>query len=172
MKPILNDSMIADLVAKPKYLPRNWQRRLTLRRGKNDGHMRCTLTVECNGDEFLIKGRQSMQNMLDFSVILVYIDEDDNKYHLLRCNGVHPSEHTNIWEKLQGLPNHTFSPCCHVHQATQRYQESGLTIDGFAEPTIDYSDYWSAVDHFIKRCNFIDPDPKGPETMLLFGGSE
>lgn len=122
------------------------------------------------GQVFVIKCRQSTENPLDFSIILVWRDENGNEYRLLRCNGPHPSCHTNRWEKRKGIEGHTFGPCFHIHRATQRYQESDFEIDGFAEPTEVYSDYERAISHLVTLAGFVDPDPPRAPDPMLFGG--
>lgn len=88
----------------------------------------------------------------------MFLDKDGIEYRLRRYNGKHPSEHTNKWEKEHGYPDHTFSPAFHIHQATERYQEFGYPIDGFAERTTSYYDFHSALDRFIKDNNFKPPE--------------
>ena len=76
---------------------------------------------------------------------------------MIRCNGKHSSKHTNKWEKDKGQPDHTFGPAFHIHRATERYQESGYTIDGYAAVTSAYHDFHTAFDYFLKENNFIKP---------------
>lgn len=90
------------------------------------------------------------------------------EYILLRYNGKHPSKHTNKWEKENGLPDHTFAPAFHIHKATQRYQEGGYKIDGYAEVTTKYSDFHAAVEQFLVECNVKREDDK--QASLFEGG--
>ena len=87
-----------------------------------------------SGHDFQISIRVARDNVLDFSVILVFIEEG-SEYNLIRLNGRHKAEHTNMIERDAGLPNSGFKDVFHVHQATERYQLRGLKIEGFAEPT-------------------------------------
>jgi hypothetical protein len=91
-----------------------------------------------SGHKFSLVLRRNRHSPIDFSVVLAYIDDDGNDYILRRHNGAHPSKHTNQWEKMRGMPNFQLPICFHVHQATERYQQAGLKIDGFAERTEKY----------------------------------
>ena len=170
MSQVLTDSEIAELTARPKQLPIRWRTRLNLRQRNGDAHRRRDLPLGNDAESFVIKCRQSAINPLDFSIVLVYLDKAKNLYRLLRCNGKHPSQHTNRWERQQGQNGHTFGPCFHIHQATQRYQEADLEIDGFAQPTEAYSDYDSALDYFVRISGCVDPEPRTPSSADLFGG--
>jgi len=76
---------------------------------------------------------------------------------LIRCNGKHSSKHTNKWEKDKGQQDNTFGPAFHIHRATERYQESGYPIDGYATVTSAYYDFNTAFNHFINEYNFMKP---------------
>jgi hypothetical protein len=90
-------------------------------------------------------------------VILVFKDVDGSEYILRRHNGVHPSKHTNEYEKRMRLPNAQLPICFHRHFATERYQRAGLRIDGYAEQTNDYVDIKTAQDAMIHDAGFILP---------------
>jgi hypothetical protein len=172
MSSIITDSEIAKILSRPKQLPKGWRSRLmNMRRRKDDHQKRSEIEVPDDDGVIIIKCRQNTLSLSDFSVILVYVDKEGNEYRLMRCNGKHPSRHTNLWEKQQGHKDHTFDVCFHVHRATQRYQEADLEIDGFAEPTDAYSDYNGALEHLVGIYGFIDPEPPAPATPDLFGGA-
>jgi hypothetical protein len=165
MGKVLTDVEIADLLSKQKPLPRGWRARLRLIQRRGDAHRRRDMPIEAaTGERFVIKCRQRNSNPLDFSIVLVYLDDASNEYRLLRCNGRHESEHTNQLEKWEGAADHTFLMRFHVHRATQRYQEAGFDIDHFADPTDAYSDYDAALEHFVRMSGCTDPDgePDGP----------
>lgn len=159
MARILTDQEIADLLGEKKPLPPNWGTRLRLRqkRGYQYEERQLDVTSE-QGRNFRFVARRNRQNPLDFSIILVFEDDDGNDYRLTRYNGKHPSRHTNRWEKDMGEASHTFDPDFHIHRATERYQRDGYAIDGYAETTDDYSDYGSAFDAFLEGCNFEQVD--------------
>jgi hypothetical protein len=95
-----------------------------------------------------------MVNPLDFSIILIFRDEDGTEFNLCRYNGKHPSQHTNKLEKSKGLPDSSFRNAFHIHMATQRYQEEGLNIDSYAEVTNEYSSFDTALRTFVRTNGF------------------
>lgn len=166
MARVLTDQEIADLLAESKPLPANWETRLRLRRKRSYQYEERLLDVVSDqGRKFRFIGRRSRQNPLDFSIILVFEDDDGSEYRLTRYNGKHPSRHTNRWEKERGQADHTFDQDFHIHRATERYQRDGYAIDGYAEPTDDYSDYGSAFNAFLGGCNF--QRAQSPQQRLL-----
>lgn len=167
---ILTDEEIADLITEPKIVPTNWVLRLEPKDKTHYQHKEKEVEVEgSEGNLFRIILRQNKLNILDFSIILTVKEKDSTmEYILLRYNGKHPSQHTNRWEKEQGLSAHTFEPSFHIHRATQRYQESGYKIDGYAEVTTKYSDFHAALEQFLLECNVKREDDK--QTSLFEGG--
>ncbi len=165
---ILRDKEIQALLNEAKVLPDNWQNQLQLRDKNNFQHQERSIEVKgISGNDFRIIIRRNKINIFDFSIILTYLDKDGKEYRLLRYNGKHPSEHTNKLEEEQGQQNSKFGPAFHIHKATERYQEAGYAIDGYAETVVAYQDFGSALDCFLKDNNFTKPDKKQSE---LFGG--
>lgn len=119
-----------------------------------------------NGNAFRIVMRQSTINALDFSIILVFEDRDGTQFRLCRYNGRHPSAHTNKLEKREGRANATFRNAFHIHMATERYQQQGYDIDGYAEVTKVYSSFDSALEQFLTTNGFLRPE----EHLPLFDG--
>ena len=75
-------------------------------------------------------------------------------FRLRRYNGK-SHEHTNT---LEGKTLYGF----HIHTATERYQESGLREDTFAELSDQYADFHGARQCMIKDCGFEVPaEPQG-----------
>ena len=158
MARVLTDSYIGTLLGETKPLPSNWVTRLRTRSKSNMAFSQRDLSLTApSGHEFNLVLRTSSRSPLDFSVILVYA-EDSQEYILRRNNGPHPSRHTNHWEKKQGQPNYRFEPCFHIHMATERYQQPGLHIDGYAQPTDKFQDFSSALRLLLTDCNFVVPD--------------
>lgn len=157
---ILTDRGIADLIAEPKVVVKNWLSRLDLKDKAHFQHKEKEIDTEgSNGSLFRVIIRQNKLNILDFSIILTLKEKDSNiEYNLIRFNGKHPSQHTNKWEKENKQPNYKFGPAFHIHMATQRYQESGYKIDGYAEVTTLYSDFHSALKQFLLKCNIKTED--------------
>ena len=150
----LTDEQIAALVAETKPVPADFRARMTPKPKR--GHKEAELQIRgVNGSEFRLIVRQSEQNPLDFSVVLGYRMPDSNRiFRLRRYNGKH-GEHTN---RLEG---ETFYEC-HVHVATERYQDSGFREDTFAEPTDRFSSLHDAVECLIEDCALqMPPDPQG-----------
>jgi hypothetical protein len=168
---ILTDQEIGELIAEPKVVPKNWLSRLDLRDKAHFQHREKEIDLEGEkGNLFRLIIRQNKQNILDFSIILTLREKDSNiEYTLIRFNGKHPSPHTNKWEKENNKSNHKFSPAFHIHRATQRYQESGYKIDGYADVTSKYWDFHSAFEQFLLECNF-KRDDEGQPSLFEGGG--
>ncbi len=159
MARILTDEEIAELLQEPKQLLHNWETRLRPHPTSNFKFTQrdCEIKGE-NGHMFRIIIRHNMVNPLDFSIILIFRDEDGTEFNLCRYNGKHPSQHTNKLEKSEGLSNSSFRNVFHIHTATQRYQEEGLNIDGYAEVTNEYSSFDTALRTFVRTNGFSVPD--------------
>jgi hypothetical protein len=151
----LTDKEIKGLLAEPKPLPADYQRRLVARPKR--GHSEVALDVNGeNGSDFRIVVRQSLVNPLDFSVILGYCPPNSNQVVRLRRYNGKSHEHTNTMER------ETFYDF-HIHQATQRYQASGNREDTFAEPTDRYADVRGAIDCLIADCSMqLPPEARAP----------
>lgn len=149
MAAFLTDDEIPRLSAERKPLPEDYRSRIQIRPKR--GHSERELPVRGEQDhEFMLILRQANLNALDFSVILCYCVPGTNQlFRLRRYNGRH--EHTN---KLEGYTFYDF----HIRTATERYQESGLREDSFAEPTDRYCDFSSAIRCMLDDCGFDAPD--------------
>lgn len=166
---ILRDPEISAFISETKLLPENWQSLFTLKEKSGFQHKeRSIMVLGKSGSQFRVILRQNRINTFDFSVILIFQDKDGKEYRLVRYNGKHPSEHTNKWEKEQGQTGHTFGPEFHMHFATERYQEAGYSIDGFAKVTTEYHDFRSALERFFRDNNFRQPET--PQRNLFEGG--
>jgi len=162
----LDDAEIDRLLNDPKPVPQDWRGRLQPRGRQEVGHKRRSLKVtSTSGAEYRVDTRQSNHNSLDFSIILTFIDRDGVEYRLLRCNGLHASRHTNRIESERGDSNAVIQTVFHVHLATERYQEAGHAIDGYAEATNGYTDFQSALEEFARRTNLLYA-PTGQMALL------
>ena len=165
MARILTDEEIGKFLQEPKPLPANWESRLRPRPKSNFKFTQRDFEIKGkNGHMFRIIIRQSMINPLDFSIILIFRDEDGTEFSLCRYNGRH-SQHTNRLEKARGFARSSFRNAFHIHMATQRYQEEGLNIDGYAEVTNEYSSFDTALYTFVRTNGFSVPG----DEPLLFG---
>ncbi len=170
MPRILTDDEIDNLVAESKPLQKNWLTRLRPKRKSNLQHAQRVLDVEGEaGSEFRIIIRQNAINLFDFSIILTFKDSSGSEFRLRRYNGKHPSQHTNKVEKAHGEPNSSFRNKFHIHKATQRYQEEGLKIDGYAEETTEYASFDTALQEFVQSNGIVIP---GDNQMPLFDAKE
>ena len=153
---ILTDAEIAELLAEPKELPHSWKTRLKPRKRARRSHLERRLRLlGSTGNRFRVNVRDNPASLFDFSIILTFVDRDGTEYRLLRCNGKHPSDHTNKWEKKQRMPGAKFRNAFHTHRATERYQQEGFEIDGYAEETDKYYSFDSALEEFARLGSFV-----------------
>ena len=146
----LTESDIAGLLEEPKPLPADFRKRIEVR--AKHGHKERELTVMGeHGSEFHLILRQSAFNAMDFSAILAYRPPKQNQLFRLRRYNGKSHEHTN---KLEGETFYDY----HVHHATERYQESGLREDAYAQPTDRYTDLAGAIECLLDDCAFERPE--------------
>jgi len=168
----LTDDEIDDLVAESKSLPKNWTTRLRPRTKSNRQHAERDLGIQGEaGNQFRIIVRHNAINPLDFSIILTFKDTDGSEFVLRRYNGKHPSQHTNRLEKARGEPNSSFRNTFHIHKATQRYQEEGLPIDGYAEETSEYASFDTGLQAFFLSNGVVFPGDDQPSLFDPKGGA-
>lgn len=166
MSRVLSDQEIDALIGEAKPLPENWQTRLRLRQKQHYQQEERELTVQSQtGKQYRLVARRSRQNQLDFSIMLVFEDDDGAEYRLVRYNGLHPSRHTNRLERESGVAHSRFGPDFHIHRATERYQRAAYAIDGYAEVTDRYADFGSALEAFFNDCGFRRPE--SPQQRLF-----
>ena len=158
MPRILSDDEIVKLVVEVKPLPTNWRQKAHPKIAPKHGHNRAELSISgVAGTRFIVKTRQSQGDSSDFSVILLFVDTDNTEYRLRRYNGLHRARHTNKLEYKQGLADARFGSCPHIHEATERYQLAGESIDGFARPTDAYRTLSDAIEAFVRDNGFVAP---------------
>lgn len=145
----LADAEIAAFIAEAKPLPDDYRQRVQTKPKR--GHRERELDfVGANGTAFRLILRESSFNPLDFSVILAWLPpQSTSPFRLCRYNGK-SHEHTNT---LEGQRFYNF----HMHRATERYQQSGLREDTFADPTTRYQDFAGALQCLIQDCGFQFP---------------
>ena len=141
-----SDQEIEEFIQERKVLPDNWYSKL-IRQNKKKGAL---TVIGDNGNEFRIIVRPDDFKPLDFSVILMVIDPENQDFKLRRYNG-RTSGHRNRIERerIEGF---------HIHYATERYQRRGLKEETYAQPTERYSDYEGALRCLIEDANFVDPN--------------
>ncbi|MBU4444234.1 MAG: hypothetical protein L6422_04375 [Candidatus Marinimicrobia bacterium] len=126
---------------------------------ESDGHKRSSVEiVRADNSLYVIKLRQNLNNVNDFSAILAFQERGFNKdFKIRRYNGK-SHEYSN---KLEGDKFYAF----HIHMATQRYQDVGRKEESFAEATDRYSDLRGALKCLLKDCNVITK--LNPQTSLF-----
>lgn len=146
---ILKEVDINRLLAEKKPLSLNGQQLLALKpkRGHKENEIEAKGT---DGSIFRLIIRLSNSNPLDFSVILAYILPRTNQIILLRRYNGKSHSHTNP------LEHQTFYDF-HIHQITERYQDSPRNNETYAEPTNRYSDLAGAIECLIIDCGFELP---------------
>lgn len=149
MAVVYSDDEIAVLIGECKPLPQGWNPKQRLRAKR--GHLEHELEVKGeSGNEFVVILRQGSNNIFDFSVILaVRVPESNRIFRLRRYNG-RSHEHTN---QIEGETFYDF----HIHEATERYQDSGAREDAYAVVTDRYSDLVTAVSCLLEDANFKLP---------------
>ncbi len=154
-----SDMEIARMIEERKALPEKYRSLVQLRDKR--GHRERELDITgAEGTRYRLFLRQSLFNSLDFSIILAVIPENSSQlFRLRRYNGKH-GEHTN---QIEGNTFYDF----HIHEATERYQESGFREDAFAEVTDRYGDFHEALGCMFEDCGFEFPQQAQRE---LFGG--
>lgn len=145
----LSETEIAALIAEAKPLPADYRQRVQTKSKR--GHRERELgLIGASGSEFRLILREASLNPLDFSAILAWVPpQSTSPFRLRRYNGK-SHEHTNTLESQRFYD-------FHVHQATERYQQSGLREDSFAEPTNRYQDFTGALRCLIQECGFELP---------------
>ncbi len=161
MAELLTDTDIQRLTNEPKPLPANYRDRIRLKTKR--GHKEAEVQVTgLDGSTFRLILRQSKLDPLDFSVIVGYEMPNTNALFRLRRYNGKSHQHTNKLEQR------TFFDY-HIHEATQRYQEHGMSEDAYAEPTDRYADVDSAMKCAIEDCQFRLPS--GAQLPLFSEGA-
>lgn len=143
---MLSDSEIQALIEDVKPLSSKVLKEIQLKNKENRAYKEYDLEVKSKSDKiFRIRIRANTINILDFSVILIYVDEN-RKYHILRrYNGKHSHKNQIEKDKIRDF---------HIHKATKRYPDAGFRIDGYAEVTDSYNNWKDALTKMVKDCNF------------------
>jgi hypothetical protein len=165
MPPLLTDDEIAVIRAERKPVtPR--QRSVLLKPKRHSRHRDKVAKVRVKGEEgrlYELRVRQNPRRPLDFSVIVSH-----RRQILFRCNGHHLGIHPNRLEIVAGSgTTHVPARSFHVHYLTERYQRFGKP-DGYAEPTVEFWSFESAVAFACDSFGFFDPtSPWGTATPLF-----
>ena len=152
-----SDEEIAQMITERKPLPEDYRSRVQLHEKRGHKERELDIVGE-HGHPYRLILRQSNFNTLDFSIILAVSPPDSNHLFRLRRYNGKSHEHTN---PIEGDTFYDF----HIHQATERYQESGAREDTFAESTGRYADFHSALRCMLEDCGF--ETPQGTQASLF-----
>jgi hypothetical protein len=142
-----SDSQIQELISEAKQIER--QKVVPVPFSIKRGHKEADIDFDgAAGSRFRLIFRQSLFNVLDFSVILGVFPEGSNQLFRLRRYNGKSHEHRN---KIEGHKFYTF----HIHFATERYQHLGFREDAYAEPSALFTDIDSALRCMIGDCGFV-----------------
>lgn len=159
----LTDAEVAELLADPKPLPRNFRRRLQLRRKRNRPSERyAKLDIESeSGRRYRLWVKENTRITNNFSVGLLYLPSTGAKVELLRCNGFH-QEHRN---RIEGTVIAVDTP--HIHHRTERYQAVNKPLH-YAKVAYEYRDRKSALNFVARNFGFyIEPPNLGRQKTLF-----
>jgi hypothetical protein len=147
MEVFLTDKEIQDLINERKQMTVDPDE-LFLNMKEKRGHKSSEhLLPQTDGSSFIIKVRISIENPLDFSIILAYSPPKSTKLFLLRRYNGKSHEHKNKLESESVFYDF------HIHTATERYQREGAKEEYFAEITDRYSTVQEALNCLIADCN-------------------
>ena len=153
----LTDAKIAALIALQKQVTSKGRSVNDGKHSKRDFKL-VGATVD---EEFTVFVRQHLEMTDDFTAGLIWHARTGESVILMRCNGAsHP--HTNHLEGAKfSVGNY------HIHQATERYIQSGRNAEHYAEITTDYRTVEGALHQLCKLCN-IDGIATEPDSPSLF----
>jgi hypothetical protein len=149
---VLTDPQIAAFLADPKGLvdPREVLRALQQATPENSSRLCRRDVVGKSGATYRLILRQSVLDSSNFSVILGVVGSGGRVTNLRRHNGTSHS-HYNPIEDTE------FANLCHVHIATERYQDLGRSPEHFAEATEAFHDLATALAFMLIETNFEQP---------------
>jgi hypothetical protein len=157
---VLTDPQIAAFLADPKGLvdPGEVLRALQRAAPENSSRQYRRDVAGKSGASYRLILRQSVLDSSNFSVILGVVESGGRVTNLRRHNGTSHS-HYNPIEDTE------FANVCHVHIATERYQDRGARPEHFAEVSEEFHDLATALAFMLKETNFEQP------SQLSFGTS-
>lgn len=138
----MTDETIRVLIELPKFIEKAEQNKLLSRKQEN-AYTRAQAALVCESEyTFMLHIRESLDDPMDFSVILSTASPDTGTFNLIRCNGG-SVPHRNHIEK-----NRIYGP--HIHLATERYIQLQREAEAFARPTADYTSCSGALKYILK----------------------
>lgn len=141
---IFTDPEIKELITEPKQIECSartlWQSMKPKKRKQATYLQASHEFLHANGeDKWLIYLRINEKNLLDFSCGINFISKGSGKPFTLRRYNGKSHQHTNSLER------EPFFYDFHIHEATERYQDSGYHEEHYATQTDRYADLRQAL---------------------------
>lgn len=139
----MSDEYVDKIIDAQKFIPET--KKDPFKTTENNGNMRASIDLNCAQYNVRMNIRQTIDDALDFSVLLVYTDQHNHSYILRRYNGDH-GKHIDplTGEKVWGP---------HIHKITVECQRTIHKDEGHAESTDCYKTLSQAIDVFMKDMN-------------------
>lgn len=116
-RPILTDSFVESIIRSEKFIPEKISDVGDRSQYKlENGQYRLNIDLECSGYRLRMAIRQLFADPLDFSILLIYYDQDGYDYIIKRYNGDH-GIHKNpmTGDSFSGPHIHTITEWCQIH---------------------------------------------------------
>jgi len=142
-RPILTDEFVDEIIAAKKLIPKSTKN--PFKTTEKNGNNRASIELICHPYGLRMGIRQTIDDALDFSVLLIYTDANGRTYILRRYNGDH-GKHTDP------ITSHElWGP--HIHRITEECQKTIHKDEGHAEATNRYQTLDQAIDVFMNDMN-------------------
>ena len=144
---VISDTQINMYIQEKKVLPAGFSSSPPLKqRGRGEQYHFEQEVRGVTGNIYKIIIRVSLVNPSDFSIIFGIL-LNGALFIIRRYNG-DSHIHTN---KIEGIEVEGY----HIHKASEKYQEKGFRPEGYAEKTVNYSNWRTALDVMLNENNFI-----------------
>jgi len=147
-RPILDDEFVDKIIKAKKFIPNI--KKDPFKTTEKNGNNRASIYLICDQYDVRMDIRQTADDFLDFSVLLIFTDNHNHNYILRRYNGDHGS-HTDpiTGEKIWGP---------HIHKISEECQRTIHKDEGHADATDDYKTLNQAIDVFMADMNICHKD--------------
>jgi len=158
-RPILKEIEAEQIIAAKKHIHKGLKEPFKLT--SKNGHLRASVDLMCQQYKLSMRLRKAEDDELDFSILLVYIDEKGREYIIRRYNGDH-GKHTNpiSGEVISGP---------HVHIITEECQRTRHKAEGQARATSEYKTFRQAINIFMRDMNIEFEGPENTVTLKQYG---
>lgn len=146
-RPVIIEEFVDKVIKTKKIMPDT--KKDPLKMVEKNGNFRATIDLVCTY-KVRMGIRQSVDDAFDFSILLIYTDNQNHDYILRRYNGDH-GDHTDpiTGEKIRGP---------HIHKITEECQRTIHKDEGHAEITNRYRMLNEAIDVFMADMNICYKD--------------